>query len=252
MGSVSSLEKYMNEKIFTPPKCNVKNLDHYNTSFSTVYGTNLGNSYVNFVVILPEGRKIISKYIVFAHGTGDDITNTFEFGKYMANQLQVGFVIFDYPGYGCSTGQPSEQGCYQSIDNVMFYLTALLKINEPNLVLMGYSLGTGVVVDYAVRHNWSQPLILCAPYKSMISVIHDNILTRPVDKFVTISKINKLKCPIKIFHGETDTLINMSHSKELYENVSNKQFKPTYLPNIGHELMGHIPLNELKEVVFSN
>jgi abhydrolase domain-containing protein 17 len=249
MGTTQSLEQFMNSKIFQPPKRDLKNLNHLAAPNVKIDGTNTNSGYVSFMIVLPQNQCTVSKYIVYSHGTGDDIVSNYDFCKYLANQLNVGVVIYDYPGYGCSTGQSTEQGCYDSLNNVMFYLTQVLKIDRSNITLMGYSLGTGVVVDYALRHEWDKTIVLCAPYKSMISVKHDNILTRPIDKFVTISKIGKLKCPVKIFHGETDTVINVSHSKELFELVVNKQFKPTYLPNIGHELMGHVSLSEVKEII---
>lgn len=249
MGNNLSLEQLMNSKIFQPPKRDLKNLDHLSAHNVQIYGTNTSGSYVYFMVMLPHNSQPVSKYIVYSHGTGDDIISNYDFCKHFANQLGVGIVIYDYPGYGCSTGHPTEQGCYDSLNNVMFYLTHVLKIDKTSITLMGYSLGTGVVVDYAMHHEWDKSIILCAPYKSMISVKHDNILTRPIDKFVTVSKIGKLKCSVKIFHGEIDTVINVSHSKELFELVMNKQFKPTYLSNIGHELMGHVPLSEVKEIL---
>src|SRR5579872_1501214 len=185
MGSTQSLEQFMNSKIFQPPKRDLKNLDHLAAPNVKIDGTNTNSGYVYFMITLPHTGSV-TKYIVFSHGTGDDIVSNYDFCKHLANQLNVGVVIYDYPGYGCSTGQPTEQGCYDSLNNVMFHLTKVLKIDKSNIILMGYSLGTGVVVDYTMRHEWNKTIVLCAPYKSIISVQHDNILTRPIDKFVKI------------------------------------------------------------------
>lgn len=246
---IISIESFMNSKIFRPPKRNVKNLDSYNTAYSKVSGINIDSSYVYFVTILPEVSQSATQYIVYAHGNGDDIINIFDFGKYLANHLKVGVVIFDYPGYGCSTGQPTEKGCYDSIDGVMFHLTTLTGIKRENITLMGYSLGTGIIIDYAMRNNWDRPIILCAPYKSIVSVVYDSLLNNTIDKFINITKIDKLKCPVKIYHGTKDAVINVSHSKELFVKLQNKHYEPTYLVGIGHELMGHISLDDIKNIV---
>jgi pimeloyl-ACP methyl ester carboxylesterase len=91
-----------------------------------------------------------------------------------------------------------------------------------------------IVVDYISKYKWTTPTILISPYKSICKVVLDSSLTRPIDKFRSLSKLSSVKCPIKIFHGEADEVINISHGKEIYKNLGNKTFDPVWLAGIGH------------------
>lgn len=39
--------------------------------------------------------------------------------EYVANKLNVGFITYDYPGYGYPSEKRSEYACYESINSVM-------------------------------------------------------------------------------------------------------------------------------------
>lgn len=101
--------------------------------------------------------------------------------------------------------------------------------------MVGQSLGTGVCVDYCAKTGWVDPVILISPYKSLVRVIADSCISTAVDSsFNTIEKIPDLKCPVKILHGEQDTLINVSHGREIYDKLSDKTFDPVWFPTAGH------------------
>jgi hypothetical protein len=76
-----------------------------------------------------------AKYtILYSHGNAEDLGDI----RIVLELLrQMGFAVFsyDYPGYGISTGKPSEQGAYQAIDAAYDYLTQQLKIS-PGIFLL--------------------------------------------------------------------------------------------------------------------
>lgn len=71
------------------------------------------------------------------------------------------FVFFDYPGYGKSSGTPSEATLMKS--GLAAY--DWVKENYPNsdIIVMGYSIGTGVA-NYVAMEKAVEGLILMAPY----------------------------------------------------------------------------------------
>jgi len=142
--------------------------------------------------------------------------------------------MYDYIGYGLSRGSPTEEGCYRSMEAVMRYVTYELGIKTDNIYLIGESLGTGVVVDYMYKNQWTGPTILVSPYKSIARVVLDSSLTYPFDKFMSLDKIKNIKAPIKIIHGTADNVINISHAVKLYDNLINKKFKPLWITDAGH------------------
>ena len=62
-------------------------------------------------------------------------------------------VSYDYPGYGHSSGKPSELGCYEAIDAVFTKLIQDKEIFKNQIVLWGRSLGTGPSCYLAAREK---------------------------------------------------------------------------------------------------
>ena len=194
--------------------------------------------------IFPQTNSKSTHMIIFAHGNGCDVYTFYDYLKWLANNLGVIVVCWDYPQYGLSTGNLDEFGCYDSMDDVVSHY---IKFTQ-KILLCGQSLGTGVVVDYISKNSWTNPVILISPYKSIPKVITQiNLLENLIckNKFSTYKKINKTNCPIKIFHGKLDNLIDISHSVELFNMIPNKTLKPTFIPNTTHnDILEKIDLNE--------
>lgn len=246
-----SVEDTMNLNIFRPPD-KQNDIPNIESKHRKLFNVKTKSDNTIFAIInTPENETgVIEKCIIFCHGNASDIFHVTDYMKILANNLNVYVVAYDYPGYGISTGDPTENGCYESMESIVDYVKNIINIKEENIFLMGQSLGTGIVIDYAYKHNWSCPIILVAPYKSICTIVYDSALVRIIDKFESSKKIKKLKCPVKIFHGEDDELINISHGKKLYKKLSNKTLEPSWLPNTGHSnILWSIELSELANII---
>jgi len=157
--------------------------------------------------------------------------------------------MYYYPSYGLSTGELNEFTCYQCLEDVIKYY----KTYTENILLVGQSLGTGIVVDYVSKNQWTNPIILISPYKSIPKIITDYDWIEYLickNKFASYLKISNANCSIKIFHGISDELINHTHSLELYNLMPNKKFKPTLFNNCGHnDILNKISFNEYKQIL---
>lgn len=210
--------------------------------------------------IMPK-KNYYHKIIIFSHGNGCDIYTFYEYLKSIADNfddlddlndlddLGVLVVMYDYPSYGLSVGELNEFTCYQSLEDVINYY----KKYTENILLVGQSLGTGIVVDYVSKNQWTKPIILISPYKSIPKIITDytwieNLVCK--NKFASYLKISNTKCPIKIFHGESDNLISHTHSIELYNLMPNKKFKPIIYANCGHnDILNKISFDEYRQIL---
>lgn len=256
MGSLLSLctnpcdyvDNTMNNLIFHPPHTRKDLFQNLNTKKSELLSTfNKNYEEISFVKITP--KIPFTKYVVFSHGNAEDIFTGFGFGLYLSEICNIGCIFYDYSGYGLSEGKLSEQGCYDSLDAVMDYMINTLNIETKNIVLMGQSLGTGVAIHYAAQNDWKSPIILISPYKSIATVVTDSSCGKLVDKFTTLSKLDNLTCPIKIFHGKEDELINIEHGECIYDNIKNKTFSPTWMDFVGHNnILSKIDERDLKPV----
>lgn len=190
---------------------------------------------VSLVEIYPDSRRSAEKYIVYSHGNRGNIYTNFNYFKELSAALQIGVILYDYIGYGLSENiSPTENRCYDSMEAVMTYVRETLRIPETNIYLVGRSLGSGVVVDYAYKHNWTNSIILISPFKNVCTVILNCRLLLLVNKFNSYRKIKQIICPIKIIHGAKDKLIHIEHSKTLAKIIRNKSLDPVWLAAANH------------------
>ena len=129
------------------------------------------------------------------------------------------FFILDYRGYGKSQGSiSSEDQLYEDIQNV--YNSLKSKYNENNIVIIGYSIGTGPAAQLASVNN-PKMLILKAPLFNMSDLAKKYIKILPSSliryKFSVDEYITKVKCPVIIFHGDQDEIIYTGSSYKLKE-----------------------------------
>lgn len=135
------------------------------------------------------------KIIIFSHGNGCDIYTFYEYLKLMADNLGVMVVMYDYPSYGLSKGELNEFTCYQCLQDVITHY----KTYTEKILLVGQSLGTGIVIDYISKNHWINPIILISPYKSIPKIITDfDWIECLVCKNKFASYLKNIKC--YVFH----------------------------------------------------
>ncbi|XWV25030.1 alpha/beta hydrolase family protein [Tupanvirus deep ocean] len=233
----SSIDENIEKMIYYPPS---RNADDYSRILNTSRSKLLilktkDDKKVSAVQIRPHYNTHPEKYIVFSHGNGCDIISMFNYCQELSDSLNVGVMLYDYIGYGISENEhPTEQGCYDSIDIVINYLTTIWGMDKKKIFLVGQSLGTGITVDYISKNDWETPVILISPYKSICRVVADTSCITPVDKFKSQKKLKNVKCPIKIFHGTIDEVISISHGIDMYNSLKNKSLDPVWFEDTGH------------------
>lgn len=205
----------------------------------------------NFVFLRCEPAKKTSKYkpnktIVFCHGNGADIEQMIPWFHDVCHNLCINIVGVEYAGYGPTQTykyssifaivRPSENGCTDALESVIGVLKSE-GIADSDIHLIGHSLGTGVVANYASRAPPSpNPLILVSPYKSISRVLLDSFIGSWVglEMFPTHKCLANIHGPVKIFHGDADSLILPSHATYLHNNLQDASLPITWLPGADH------------------
>jgi fermentation-respiration switch protein FrsA (DUF1100 family) len=128
--------------------------------------------------------------------------------------------MFDYRGYGTSTGQPDEQGTYADALAAWNYLAEKLRIPPAAIALHGESLGGGVAVWLAGRVN-PGALVVESSFTSLVDLGKRMLPFFPVawlcrNRYDSLGRIGSLRCPVLIAHGPNDTMISYEMARRLF------------------------------------
>lgn len=243
---------YSNGKIIT----NETSKDTLNTSNTN---DTLNTSHPNDTNDAPNTITENSKnIIIYSHGNACSASNFNYAINRLSIELNTDILIYDYQGYGFSEGKCNEKNCYEDLESIIDHVK--YHTNYDNIYLIGRSLGTGIVIDYVSKNPWYTPVLLISPYKSIISVVDNvkvmkyftNFMSTYFDLFTTISKINKVKCPMLIIHGYNDRLINCKHSLVLQQHIKHKK-SVVYINNSDHKnIMDETDIQIFKDFVNFN
>lgn len=186
-----------------------------------------------------EGARITSMYLkasdarqllLYSHGNGEDIGMVYRsLTRFQKNGISV--LLYDYPGYGTSSHKPTEAGVYAAADAAYEYATQTLNFAPEQIVLYGYSLGSGPSCWLAERYPINR-LILEGAFTSTFRVVSRTKLL-PWDKFDNFSRLSAIECPILFVHGTDDRIVPFSHAKRNWKAFTGEKQK-LWVEGAGH------------------
>jgi fermentation-respiration switch protein FrsA (DUF1100 family) len=179
--------------------------------------------------------------ILYFHGNANGLADRGE--RFQALTASGdGLLAVEYRGYPGSTGSPSEVGLLS--DGEAAYAKALaLGVPAARIVAMGESLGTGIAVDLAGRHEVGA-LVLDSPYSSIVDVAAARYWMFPVrllmrDPFHSDEKIDGVISPALIVHGTADATIPIRFAEKLFALAKEpKEF--VRVEGAGHLALGSV------------
>lgn len=202
---------FMDFYIFLPPKTHHQILDNVKLP--------LRKNLVVSAIYLP--NKTAKYTVLINHGNAEDLGYMLPFLEAFRDQ---GFAVFayDYPGYGKSSGRPTEKNAYLAANAAYNYLTKELHIPPKQLILYGRSLGAALAIDLAAQHVVAG-LIIEAPFLTASRSL-TQIPLLVFDKFDNLTKIKNVHSPVLIIHGNRDNIIPFWQGKKLYQTVKSKKY----------------------------
>lgn len=159
--------------------------------------------------------------------------------------LERGYNVFipDYPGFGKSTGKPTEQSLNKTAEIV--YQLAAKYMSADSTILYGKGLGGAVAAYLASRHS-GKALVLASPFYSLYTMASHYFPIYPVKKYLhydfpVYRYVQRTFIPVILFHGKEDGVISFSQARKLSERLADKdRFVP--LPDASHEDVMQQPL----------
>lgn len=160
--------------------------------------------------------------IFYLHGNAGSLSTWGEVAK-LYTELNYDVFIIDYRSYGKSEGKiTNQEQLFQ--DNQIAYNEMKKKYNENRIIVLGYSIGTGLAAKLA-SDNIPKLLILQAPYYNMTDIMKQRFPFIPKFllkyKFTTNEYLKTCRMPIIIFHGNQDHVIYYGSSKKLEKEFKN-------------------------------
>lgn len=158
--------------------------------------------------------------VLLCHGNGGNLSHRGRMLTHWIKEIGVAVLIFDYPGYGKSSGEPSEDGCYAAGEAAYDWLHQSAKVPAERILLYGGSLGGGIATNLAERRpHWA--LVLVAAFTSFPDMAETRFPWLPGrwlvhNRFDNLDKIAQCRGPIFIAHSPQDGLIPFEQGKRLY------------------------------------
>lgn len=176
--------------------------------------------------------------ILWFHGNGGNVGTQTHDVAWLHRRLQVNVLVFDYRGYGRSTGRPTEPGVYRDARAALAYLSSRKEVAANRIVYLGRSLGAAIAVELAQAGAGTQPsagLVLDSAFtstKDMARALHRcNPLRFLVpQRFNSLARISRVDCPLLVIHGERDALVPLEQARRLFDAARSPK---TFLPRRG-------------------
>ena len=164
--------------------------------------------------------------VLFCHGNAGNIGDRLDTVK-IIHDLGLDVLIFDYRGYGNSSGSPTEHGTYLDAEAAYEYLITEKRSDPRQIILWGRSLG-GAIAARTAAHHPGGLVIIESSFTSLKNLVGDHLRWVPswlLSRYAydTRAYLQNITCPILIIHSRDDEIVPFHHGKSLYDSISGQK-----------------------------
>jgi uncharacterized protein len=165
------------------------------------------------------GARPVAGHVVLFHGNAGNVGDRVPHAALLA-AARLDVLLFDYRGYGRSSGSPSEPGLYRDARAAYRALLELPGVDPSRALYLGESLGGAVALALALELP-PAGLILQSTFTSVrdLARLHYPFIPGGLvpDAYPSLARIAALRAPLLVIHGADDELVPLSHGEALFE-----------------------------------
>ena len=174
-------------------------------------------------------------HVLLCHGNAGNVGDRVAHAEILT---AAGFdvLLFDYRGYGSSTGRPDEQGTYRDARAALEWLQRRPDVDPAHVLYLGESLGGAVALELAIEHP-PAGLVLLSAFTSVREMARRHYPVVPgsavPDAYPSLRLIANLRAPLLVLHGEDDMIVPVEHGQALFDAAPEPK-RLRILPGVGH------------------
>jgi hypothetical protein len=154
---------------------------------------------------------------LICHGIGEQV-EYWSGVQELLRAMDVSSLVFNYSGYGASSGRVSVAHCEE--DAIAAY-RELTDRGHRSIFLLGFSLGSGVVLAVAPQLK-IDGVILCQGYSTLreaaLAMGFRRWMTHAMpDVWHNLRQLNEIKTPVLVIHSDGDQLFPVAMAKRVHE-----------------------------------
>ncbi|MBC8124662.1 MAG: alpha/beta hydrolase [Candidatus Kapabacteria bacterium] len=178
--------------------------------------------------------------IIYHHGNRDNIEYCWERVEFL---YKAGFDVFiyDYRGFGKSTGTSTEAGLQSDARAALTYVRGRKDVDTSHIIHYGYSLGGYPALYSATVLHTPRALITESIFASgealvqsgtLLNIPGSYLLNDPLDN---IAPMQKRTCPVLLLHGTEDTFISVETCGQRLYDIARQPKTFVKVQGAGHE-----------------
>jgi fermentation-respiration switch protein FrsA (DUF1100 family) len=160
--------------------------------------------------------------LLFCHGNGGNISHRLE-KIWILNRLGLDILIFDYRGYGKSSGRPSEDGLYIDAETVYDHMVNERSLSPQKIIGYGESLGSPVIINLALKKEMAG-IIIEEAFMSVKDMAKEHFPFIPAfllkNSYNSLRMIKNVQIPKLVFHSINDEIVPFEQGERIFVMAS--------------------------------
>jgi fermentation-respiration switch protein FrsA (DUF1100 family) len=227
LSACNGLFYYPSQKIYYTP--DVFRAAYENIFFKSKDGTELNGWFIPAV-------GPVKGTVIHFHGNAENMTNHYLFVRWLPNE-GFNLFVFDYRGYGASSGKPERQGMVEDSMAAIDYVRRRPDVDPRRLLVFGQSLGGALALAAVAQDSKDgiRAVVVESAFASYRGIAREKLgdfwLTWPIqwplawllisDDESPLTIMKKIApIPLLVIHGDKDETVSYSQGRQIYQKAS--------------------------------